>query len=91
MTMACAAYAEQDTYPRMGVVASSTEIASINYSCKPPKDDKLNYRTIECEIHYQTLKKGEYKNQRALIEDEFKKRAYHQICASYQAKKILQI
>ena len=73
MVLACSAHAEQEMYPRMGVIASSTEVASINYSCSKPKDDKVNYRTIECESHYQTLKKGEYKNPRAQIEDDYKK------------------
>jgi hypothetical protein len=74
LVLACSAFAQEDMYPRGGVIASNTEIASITYSCKSPKDDKLNYRTIECEFNYQTLKKGEYKNQRTLIEDEFKKK-----------------
>jgi hypothetical protein len=73
MLLTFAVFANDETYPRVGVIASNTEIASINYSCMSPKDDKINYRTIECEISYQTLKKGEYKNQRKLIEDDFKK------------------
>jgi hypothetical protein len=87
MTSVFTVYAEQDMYPRMGVVASSTEIASINYMCKPPKDDKINYRTIECEIYYQTLKKGVYKEQRKLIEDEFKKRGIPTEMCSLASKK----
>jgi len=73
MLLTFAVFAGDEIYPRVGVIASNTEIASINYSCMSPKDDKINYRTIECEISYQTLKKGEYKNQRKLIEDDFKK------------------
>ena len=38
LAIACSAYAEQEMYPRMGVIASSTEVASINYSCSKPKD-----------------------------------------------------
>jgi len=74
MSLSCTAFAEEEMYPRTGVIASSTEVASINYSCSKPKDDKVNYRTIECDFYYQTLKKGEYKNQKTLIEDEFKKK-----------------
>ncbi len=73
MSLTCAALAQEDMYPRGGMLASSTEISSISYSCKSPKGDTLNYRTIECEINYQTLKKGEYKNQKTLIENDFKK------------------
>lgn len=73
LALACSAYAEQNMYPRTGVIASSTEIASLKYSCSKPKDDKINYRIIECDFYYQTLKKGEFINQRTLIADEFRK------------------
>ncbi|PUE35521.1 hypothetical protein B9Z46_10770 [Limnohabitans sp. Hippo4] len=82
-------FAQDETYPKVGVIASNTEIASINYSCMRPKDDKSNYRTIECEISYQTIKKGEYRNQRELIEEEFKKSGIPtDMCVMYGKKNI---
>jgi hypothetical protein len=84
-------FAEQEMYPRMGVIASSNEIASINYSCSKPKDDKINYRTIECEIHYQTLKKiGSVKVQKAAVEEEFKKKGIpSELCTMFGKKNIV--
>ena len=67
-------FAQNELFPRMGVIASSTEMASINYQCKRPKDDKVNYRTMECEISYQTLKgRKSPKFDKAEIDAEYKK------------------
>jgi hypothetical protein len=89
IALAFSAHAEQEMYPRMGVIASSNEIASINYSCTKPKDDKVNYRKIECEMYYQTLKKGQSKFQKAMIEDEFKKKGMPaEMCTLFGNKNI---
>jgi hypothetical protein len=90
IALTCSAHAVQETYPRMGVIASSTEIASINYSCSKPKDDKVNYKKIECEISYQTLKKGKPILQKAMIEEEFKKNGYPaEMCTMFSKKNVI--
>lgn len=90
LVFTCFAHAEQETYPRMGVIASSTEMASINYYCSKPKDDKINYRKIECEIYYQTLRKGKSNFQKAMIEDDFKKKGVpSEMCTMFGKKNIV--
>jgi hypothetical protein len=90
LVFAGVANAEQESYPRMGVIASSTEMASINYSCTKPKDDKVNYKKIECEIYYQTLRKGKAQLQKAMIEEDFKKQGIpSDMCNMFGKKNIV--
>lgn len=81
----CVAMAQQDNYPRMDVLASSSEMASINYACNKPVAKAGEYKKIECDISYQVLR-NQKKTQvpRKEIEDEFKKKGFPgDICKMY--------
>jgi hypothetical protein len=84
------ASAEQDLHPRWGVMASTTENASIKYSCSKPKSDASGNRQIECELSYQKLKKGNPKSQKSQIEAEFKKNGIpSEMCSIFGKKNIV--
>lgn len=82
-------HATEDYYPRIGVIASKDEIASINYNCSKPKDDRINYRTTECELSYETLKKGKYDFQAKDVEAEYKKNGFpKELCMTFGERNI---
>lgn len=83
------AFANEETHPRFGLISSSTEMSSINYSCSSPKSES-GARKIECELSYETLKKGKYDLQKEAIEAEFKTKGIPQdMCTMFDGKNIL--
>ena len=82
-------FANEEIHPSFGLISSSTEIASINYSCSSPKSES-GTRKIECELSYETIKKGRYNLQKEAIEAEFKIKGIPQdMCTMFDGKNIV--